>query len=168
MVPCPSALRGRPAAARLAVFLIPCLALLPALHPSGQPTRAAMLLEKVIESITVDELIELMEGEGYAVETHKLGFLQWKIEGFRCQLFIADDAEALQFHVSFGDGNATLQKVNDWNATKRFSRTYLDDEGDPHLELDLDLAGGVTEARIKDYLRTCRVSFGAWCGEVVE
>jgi len=163
-----SILRGRPAATRLVFCLIPCLALLPALLHSGRPAHAAMLLEKVVDSLTVDELIELMEGEGYAIEQHELGFIQWKIEGFRCQLFIADDAEALQFHVSFGDGNATLRKVNDWNATKRFSRTYLDDEGDPHLELDLDMAGGVTEARIKDYLRTCRVSFAAWCQEVVE
>ncbi|MBM4021319.1 MAG: YbjN domain-containing protein [Planctomycetes bacterium] len=84
-----------------------------------------------------------MRGEGYAVEMHEAGFVPWKLDGFRCQMFVSDDASALQFHVSFRDGNATLKKANTWDATKRFSRTYLDDEGGPHRELDLDLAGGV-------------------------
>lgn len=125
-------------------------------------------IAQTIESITVDELIDLMTNEGYAVEIHEAGFVQWKIDGYRCQVFVAENSEAIQFHISFGDGNATLKKINLWNATKRFSRTYLDDDGDPHLELDLDLAGGVTEGRIKDYLRTCKVSLVAWCKEVVE
>ena len=39
---------------------------------------------------------------------------------------------------------------------------------DRFLELDLDLAGGVTLDRIKDYLRTCRLSYTAWVAEVVK
>jgi hypothetical protein len=38
---------------------------------------------------------------------------------------------------------------------------------DPHLELDLDICGGVTEDRIRDFLKTCKVSFTAWQDEVV-
>lgn len=155
-------------AIRAALCLVPCLIVASAIASRHSFARGARLQDTVVESITLDTLAGLMTGEGYAVEPHELGFVQWKIEGLKCQVFVADDSEALQFHVSFGDGHATLQKVNEWNATKRFSRTYLDDEGDPHLELDLDLAGGVTEARIKDFLRTCRVSFAAWCREVVE
>lgn len=132
------------------------------------PTAAVRGAEGLVESISADEIFELMRGEGYAVEMHEAGFVHWKLDGFRCQMFVSDDASALQFHVSFRDGNATLKKANTWNATKRFSRTYLDDEGDPHLELDLDLAGGVAEERIFDFLRTCRVSLATWCKEVVE
>lgn len=125
-------------------------------------------IDQTIDVITVDELIDLMTDEGYTVEIHEAGFIQWKLEGYRCQVFVAENSEAIQFHISFGDGNATLKKINVWNSTKRFSRAYLDDDGDPHLELDLDLAGGVAEARIKDYLRTCKVSLAAWCKEVIE
>ena len=139
-----------------------------AIESPARCRAADAAIDQTIESITVDELIDLMTDEGYAVEIHEAGFVQWKIEGYRCQVFVADNSEAIQFHISFGDGNATLKKINLWNATKRFSRTYLDDDGDPHLELDLDLAGGVTEGRIKDYLRTCKVSLAAWCKEVVE
>jgi len=132
------------------------------------PTAAARGAEGVVDSITADEILELMRGEGYAVEMHEAGFVHWKLDGYRCQMFVSDDSTALQFHVSFRNGNATLAKANAWNASKRFSRTYLDDEGDPHLELDLDLAGGVAAERILDFLRTCKVSLGSWCDEVVE
>jgi hypothetical protein len=134
--------------------------------PAVAGARAAEIHD-VVATISVENLAELMEGEGYAVEVNDDRFVQWKVDGYRCQVFVADDSQAVQFHVSFADGDATLKKVNLWNATKRFSRTYLDDDGDPHLELDLDLAGGVTKARILDYLRTCKVSLATWCDQVV-
>jgi hypothetical protein len=133
----------------------------------GLPGAHAAAVHDVVDTISVDDLAELMEGEGYAVEVNNERFVQWKIDGYRCQVFVADDSQAVQFHISFADGSATLKKVNHWNASKRFSRTYLDDDGDPHLELDLDLAGGVTHDRILDYLRTCKVSLSTWCDEVV-
>jgi hypothetical protein len=61
-----------------------------------------------------------------------------------------------------------LAKVNAWNKTKRFSRSYLDDDDHVCLELDLDLAGGVTPDRVRDFLKTCRSAFQLWCREVVE
>lgn len=140
-------------------------ALLATAHAAVEVRAAA--IDDVVDTVSIEELAELMEGEGYAVEVNNETFLQWKVDGYRCQVFVADDSQAVQFHVSFSDGNATLKKVNHWNATKRFSRTYLDEDGDPHLELDLDLAGGVTQERIVDYLRTCKVSLSTWCDEVV-
>lgn len=99
----------------------------------------------------------------------KNGTLIWKINGFKTRLIIPDgEASNIQFHTAFNDGSATPEKVNAWNRTKRYSRTYLDDDGDPHLELDLDLEGGVTRERIVNFLLTCRVSMEAWCEEVVK
>ena len=41
-------------------------------------------------------------------------------------------------------------------------------DGDICLELDLDMAGGVTVARIKDFIKTCKVSLIAFEKEVVK
>jgi Putative bacterial sensory transduction regulator len=122
----------------------------------------------IIESVTRNDVQELLEDEGFSVEVDEDGDLLWKLEGYNTWMFIAKDGESLQFYAPFGDGNATLKKVNTWNQTRRYSRSYLDDEGDPRLELDLDMAGGVTVARIKDFFLTCRVSFTAWTTEVVQ
>lgn len=122
---------------------------------------------RIVTSLTATALKELMHDEGYAVSLDKNGVVTWKVEGLRTQLVTADDLRSIQFHAAFDGGNVALEKVNEWNRTKRFSRSYLDDEGDPHLELDLDLSGGVSTERIRDFLRTSRTSFDAWCRDVV-
>ena len=60
-----------------------------------------------------------------------------------------------------------MDKINAWNAGKRYSRSYLDEEKDPCLELDLDLAGGVTRERIVDFLLTCKQSLATCEKEVL-
>lgn len=132
----------------------------------GQPARVAA--DDVLMEIGADDLVQIMRTEGYAVSFDEDGDVLWKLEGFKAFLFVAKDGEAIQFHSSFSDGSATLKRINEWNQTKRFSRSYLDDDGDPHLELDLELTGGVTRGRLVDFLKTCRVSFTMWCKEVVE
>ena len=148
----------------LAAALLPSC--LPPVHAG--PSTAEDGSDVVISTITTEELRSIMKAEGYETIFDKDGDVVWKIEGFKSHVFVAKDGKAIQFHSSFSDGNATLKKVNEWNQSKRFSRTYLDDDGDPHLELDLDMDGGVTVARLLDFLKTCRVSFDAWCRDVVE
>ena len=147
--------------------LVVCVCLVGALPT--QPSPAAAAEAAVFTSIAGAELRDILREEGYSADVNERGVVVWKIDGYRAQLFIdADDGSNMQFHASFSDGNATLKKVNEWNRTKRYSRTYIDDDGDPHLELDLDLEGGVTRERIIDFLTTCKVSFNTWCREVVE
>ena len=49
-------------------------------------------------------------------------------------------------------GDFPLSVINEWNRTSRFGRAYVDDQGDPVVELDLLLAGGVTAQTIKEYI----------------
>ena len=42
--------------------------------------------------------------------------------------------------MGFSDAkDVSLEKLNQWNKDKRFARAYKDDEGDPVLEMDVDL-----------------------------
>ena len=74
----------------------------------------------------------------------------------------------MQFYVTFSDVDVTLATANEWNKTKRYSRTYLNEDGNPCLELDLDLVGGVSKERILGFLTTCRASFQLWFVEVLQ
>lgn len=121
----------------------------------------------IVTTTTADQLVAFMKAEGYTVEVDADGDLSWKLDGFKSVLFVAKDNASLLFYAAFSDGNGTLEKVNNWNKTRKYSRSYIDNDGDPCLELDLDLVGGVTPDRIKDYLRTCRDSFSAWRTEVI-
>lgn len=130
-------------------------------------TKSAPPRSEIITTMTKPQLLELMKAEGYAVSIDEDGDLLWKIDGLRTFLFVVGQGDSLQFHTAFSDGNATLEKVNAWNRDMRYSRNYLDDTGDPHLELDLDLAGGVTKARVLDFIKTCQISLQQWIDSVV-
>ncbi len=136
--------------------------------PASSPSVAASSTSSadLVSSTSPDKMLALMQGEGYSVTKEGQGII-WKIDGKRSVVLVSQSGNGLLFMTAFSDGNATPEKINAWNKTKRYSRTYLDDEGDPVLEVDLDLEGGVSHARVLDYLKTCRVSLAAWTQEVI-
>lgn len=121
----------------------------------------------VVGTILPIDLNILLINEGYSVELDKKGIIIWKIEGYTTLLIVNKSGDAIQFISLINGSNATLKKINQWNQTSLFSRSSLDDDGYAKLCLDLDLSGGVTNDRIKDYFRTCRHSFQKWIREVV-
>ncbi len=63
-------------------------------------------------------------------------------------------AKNLQIAAVFSGRKATLAWVNEWNRSKRFSRAYLDREGDAVLTSDLDLEGGVSRGAVREFVNT--------------
>lgn len=50
------------------------------------------------------------------------------------------NCKTLQYYMGYTDAKSTtLEQLNEWNKTKRFARAYRDNDGDPVLEMDLDL-----------------------------
>ncbi len=47
------------------------------------------------------------------------------------------------------DGTS-LDAIQQWNAEKRFASAYLDEEGDPFLQMDINTEGGITQANFED------------------
>jgi hypothetical protein len=121
----------------------------------------------IITSMSAETLLKMLQSEGYAVSLTSGNNVSWKIDGKNCLLLVAEDQESIQFYVGIIESAANLHKVNQWNKMKKYSRSYIDDDGDPVLELDLDLAGGVTAARFWDFITTCRVSLRGWLDDVV-
>ncbi len=53
----------------------------------------------------------------------------------------------------------SASKVNEWNREKRFAKAYIDDDGDPFLELDVNLDfEGVGNKNFEDTLDWWRLS----------
>ena len=122
--------------------------------------------QAVFSKTSTAQLESIMKQEGYSYTVDKDGDLVWKIDGYSALLLIPKDKESILFRASF-DRNVPLSRINSWNRTKKYSRSYLDDENDPVLELDLDLEGGVTPARIVNFLKTSNISFSVWRNEVL-
>lgn len=75
------------------------------------------------------------------------------------------DKDYIQFRVATR-AKATLEFANRWNADKRYAKCYLDKDGDPVLEVELDLAGGVHRDRIADFVKTCDLAVKSWLAEL--
>ncbi len=117
-------------------------------------------------------------GYSFTLDQDDEGMPLFRIElksGYNALLFFYDDIaerpgyESLQLYAAFStDGKVPLQKVNDWNYSYRFAKVYLDDELDPVLESDLDLAGGVDlPGVLAVFLENFEASFETFAREVV-
>ncbi|MCA0977440.1 YbjN domain-containing protein [Qipengyuania flava] len=105
-----------------------------------------------------------LEGEGNdrSIKTGMAGYT-FVILPFSCE-DDGTDCKSVQFYTAFDpEKSPTLEEMNSYAAANRFGRIYLDHEGDPAIEMDIDLeAGGMSEALFMDnlaYWEAIMVSF---------
>jgi hypothetical protein len=111
---------------------------------------------EVLERITVERMQAMIQHEGFPdVSVDPDGDLIVRMNGYRVLVSVSqNDFSVVLLRFALSGTRATLRDVNEWNSSKLFSRAYIDEDGDPVLEMDVDLAGGVTVARLRDLVRT--------------
>ncbi|BBL94652.1 hypothetical protein TthHC11_21860 (plasmid) [Thermus thermophilus] len=135
----------------------------------GQEVRTAVTLEEVEALLQAWGFRhERMEGDGKPYLLLYFGDLKATL-----QLLLCEDTRcrALLLQAVFTgftpEDRPDHARLNGWNREKLFSRAYLDEDGDPVLEADLDLEGGVTNGAIRALLENFRDSmreFIGWIG----
>ncbi len=75
-----------------------------------------------------------------------------------CNTLLWNDGHNLQLYAGFIHPGISLEQINAWNLTHRFSRAYLDKDLDPVLESDLELQGGSTVGSLREFLHTFELS----------
>lgn len=133
------------------------------------PAQAAQAAPTVLETVTAEQLQRLFHELGYiGAEIDADGDIAVRIQGFHVYAILhGSESSVIQMYFAIRAPATELDRVNAWNRGYRFSRAYLDGDGDPVLMSDLDLEGGVTETRIKDFLRTFDALLGAFRREVL-
>ncbi|PQM29454.1 YbjN domain-containing protein [Sphingopyxis lindanitolerans] len=66
------------------------------------------------------------------------------------------NCKTMQYYMGFSDAkDVSLDRFNQWNREKRFARGYKDDEGDPVLEMDVDVDfAGIPRENVADSFNT--------------
>lgn len=113
-------------------------------------TASAALLDQILSGMEIE----------YDIIWDDAGDPVWTFvhQGILITLAAYDEATqgqyaSLLFYAGWAaEGDIPLTDVNDWNRTSRFGRAYVDETGDPAIELDLLLAGGVTAQTIREYI----------------
>ncbi len=127
-------------------------------QPLVQPsTRQGLEIAQagVMTQVTDAQMQKILRGMGFEVTVMKANRYRFQLDGYTVVLF--NEGENMQLYAGFKN-KASLQQINEWNKTKRFSRAYVDDEGDAVIEADLDFAGGVTKETVEEFIKTFRGS----------
>lgn len=119
----------------------------------------------VAQNVTADpdRIASILQKEGYQakrVSADKEPRIETAMAGYNTSIYFfgCDDngraCKTVQFYAGFNPKQSpTLQAMNDYARENRFGRIYLDKEGDPIIEMDVDLeVGGMSEALFIDNL----------------
>ncbi len=109
-----------------------------------------------IDHIDASAMAKLLRDWGLSAQVKRTNgndIVLAQLDALRVQVFFFDcdgsRCEDVQFHVAFDlPDRLDTRFVNSWNERFRFGRLYVDDEGDPHLEVDATLTGGVKRENI--------------------
>jgi hypothetical protein len=73
------------------------------------------------------------------------------------------DCKTVTFYSGWDKDDVSLNQMNEWNKNKRFSRAYIDKDGDPVLEFDVDLDdGGMSQALFIDNVEFFEAAIGGF------
>jgi hypothetical protein len=134
---------------RLWAVLVGCIAAGPGASPAG-----AVEDEDVVKSMTGTRLERIITSFSEVKNFKEVNNTTYSFEVDGHKLLLFNSGEALQAAVIFNGKKVPLSRLNGWNRDKKFTRAYLDRDGDPVLDHSLELTGGVTEKNVKEWLKT--------------
>ena len=114
--------------------------------------------ERLYPSFDDQQLELILEQEGYtSIRIIEKGLLRFDADGTTYALYRYGDGD-LQLYLGLTGVYVSYLDVNEWNATRRLSRSYLDDDGDPVLEADLLANGKLSVGNVKEFVRVFLIS----------
>ena len=142
-------------------------------QPQAEVRPHEPVVAEVFTSITLDRLEALLDARGIVTRRAQVPegtYLKFNVGSFKALILPygnSPDFSSLQFHIGF-KAQPDQQAVNRWNQENRFGRAFLDAEGDPNLQYDIDLEGGATEEVILEAQKTFRTLVEDFNESVVE
>jgi hypothetical protein len=122
-----------------------------------------------ITRLSLGQLQAIVQSMGFdCVRDNGNEFFTFQAQGYRVAVFTAKDESDFQLYAGFSDLHPTLETVNIWNRSHRFTRAYVDNTGDATLALDFDLEAGVTRKNIEATVRMFRDVVGAYVQACLE
>ncbi|WP_290702505.1 YbjN domain-containing protein [Amphritea sp.] len=132
------------------------------LLPSIMPTAYAADL---ISADDPDALLNIARGFGSArLTTDSTGDpkISGRMDGTKYGIYFygcdsnGEKCDEIKFGTAWSmDERISLKTINEWNRTKKFGVAYLDNDGDPNLDMAVNLDYGVTIQNLED-------SFSYW------
>lgn len=122
---------------------------------SGTPTAGG---QEIISAADPDKIFDIAKGFGNAsLDTDSSGDpkIVGRIEGTKYGLYFygcksGKKCTDIQFNAAWSGTKVTLDKLNEWNRTRRYGKAFLDKDGDPVLQMSVNIDYGVTRKNLED------------------
>ncbi len=119
---------------------------------------SSQLSAGVINATDTHAILNVAKGYGSATLKKDSGgdpFIVGRIEGTKYGILFygcenGTNCDDIQFAASWSGKRVSLEKINEWNRNKRYGKAYLDKDGDPRVEMAVNLDYGVTEENFDD------------------
>ena len=132
---------------------------------------------KLVSAKDVDEVLNAARGFGSAslgTDSVNDPKITGRIEGIKyTMLFYGcndnnENCKSISLSAAWGGTDVTMSDINDWNRVKRFGKAYLDSDGDPVLEMQINLDHGVSQANLEDTIDWWAISLARFKDEVID
>ncbi len=123
--------------------------------PATSPQSAVFAQEgpEVFDTMTATRVERILRSFGdVTYEEVNTNVYRINLEGTK--ILLKKNDKTLLLYCGWSGKQVSLSRINEWNKTKRFAKAYIDNEGDPVLESDYELTGGVTEQNVKEWMKT--------------
>ncbi len=113
--------------------------------------------EELVSAKEPEKILEIAKGFGIAhlEDVNKNPVIIGRIQGKKYAISFhgcnssGKDCDDILFTAPWS-GESSLERVNNWNREKRFGRAYIDTDGDPALDMAVNIDYGVTTKNIED------------------
>jgi len=135
------------------------LALLIALVVSIGPAAAQTSCTNIVDGSDPSRIFHIARGHGSAeISTDNRGDpkIDGRMHGVRYQIYFygcknGEQCNSIQFRSGFTQqAKQTVERMNEWNVTKRFGKAAIDKDGDATIEMNVNLRGGVCNANLDE------------------
>lgn len=124
--------------------------------------QAETTKDRVYTRLSGEEMQKIMQDLGYRaqLDVDDVGdpLIISTASGYKFRVLFYDcekgkGCNAVQFWAGFDtDEVGSIERMNQWNADKRFGKAYIDDENDPIVEMHYNIEGGVTRDNVEEML----------------
>ncbi|MEX8503663.1 MAG: YbjN domain-containing protein [Leptothrix ochracea] len=143
------------------------MTLLSRLRTLGLPLLASLALvqgaaaqnsTELITAADPEKILEVAKGFGSAtLETDAQGDpkIVGRVEGTKYGLYFygckgGKQCTDIQFNAAWSEVKVSLDQLNGWNSTRRYGKAFLDRDGDPVLQMSVNLDHGVSRKNLED------------------
>jgi hypothetical protein len=140
-------------------------------------TTGQVAAEELIDAKKPAAILNIAKGFGSA----KLGtdsegdpLITGRIKGTKYGIYFygcnskGEDCDDIQFNAAWSGVKTTLQTINQWNAEKRYGKAYIDNEGDPVIQMTVNLDYGVSDENLDDTFNWWTKALDEFIEEVVD